>query len=504
MTAGGTPRVSVRVFRGVLWSYASLVGVRVLGLVSTAVLAHLLSPRDFGLVALALIATAALDALRDLGVNDALVVAPVDDLAAQADTAFSFTVLASAALAVLVGALSPIAAEFFRQPRLLPLLALLGLNLPLRSIGDTHYALAQRDLDFRSRTAADVGEVVVRGIIGIGLALAGLGPWSLVLGYLGGTAVWTTVLWGLVRWRPALRLHRNQLPPLIRFGGALTIVRIIGTAMSYIDNLFVGRVLGAAALGWYSLGFRLPEMLIADVISAAGLVLFPGFAMLDAQALRRGMVAAMRYGFLLAVPIGVALIALAHPLVLALFGARWRAAIPVVQILAIGFFASPVAQVTGSAYMARKRIDVMLMMAVPQGILLVALIAIFVDRGIAAVAACQAGARLAFTPINLYVARRVLGLPMSGVWRAAWPPIAAAAGMAAVIVPLEHAISSPWPALLVSAAAGAAVYIGLAWVFAGDALSSIWAVARDRGVTAPGAGVGLAPPRARPAESVER
>ena len=101
--------------------------------------------------------------------------------------------------------------------------------------------------------------MVVRGVVGIALALAGLGPWSLVLGYLSGTFVWTVVLWILVSWRPAFRLHRTQLPPLVRFGGALTVVGIVGTAMSYVDNLFVGRVLGAAALGIYSHGLSPPR-----------------------------------------------------------------------------------------------------------------------------------------------------------------------------------------------------------------------------------------------------
>lgn len=465
-----------------LWSYTSLVGVRLLVLVWTAVLAHLLSPRDFGLVALALIFTTILDAIRDLGVNEALVVAGDDEVDEQADTAFSFTVLVATGLALLVAALSPLAADFFHQPQLLALLAVLGLNLPLRAIGDTHYALAQRHMDFRRRTIAEVAEVVVRGVVGIALALAGFGPWSLVLGYLSGTFVWTLVLWILVNWRPAFRIHRTQLPPLVRFGGALTVVGIVGTAMSYVDNLFVGRVLGAAALGIYVMGFRLPEMLIADVLTAAGLVLFPGFATLDRPAIRGAVVTACGYAFLLGFPIAAALITLADPLVLAFFGRRWSEAAPVIQILAVGFLAGPLAQMTASAYMATRRVDVMLKLAVPQGLLLVVLIAIFVDDGIAAVAGCQAAARLIFVPIGVYVSTRVLGLRVRGLWNAAWPPFLAAAGMAAVIVPIEHAITSPWPAILAGCALGGAVYLALIWLLARDALLNLWRIARSASV----------------------
>jgi hypothetical protein len=111
---------------------------------------------------------------------------------------------------------------------------------------------------------------------------------------------------------------------------------------------------------------------------------------------------------------------------------------------------------------------------------LVALIAVFVHDGIVAVAACQAAARIAFVPIGLYVSRRVLGLQLRGLWDAAWPAALAAAVMAAAIVPIEHAIASPWPSLIVGLAAGGTVYTGLAWLLAGDSLTSLWGLARTR------------------------
>jgi PST family polysaccharide transporter len=331
-----------------------------------------------------------------------------------------------------------------------------------------------------------VGEVVVRGIVGIALALAGLGPWSLVLGYLSGTLTWTVLLWSIVTWRPKLAIHRADLPLLVRFGGMLTVVGIIGTAMSYVDNLAVGRVLGATALGLYSVGFRLPEMLIADVLAAAGLVLFPGFALLEGRALSRAVVTASRYAFLISFPAAAILVTLADPIVIAFFGRRWLPAAAVIQILAIGFLAGPLARVTGSAYMATKRVDVMLKLAVPQGVLLVVLLVLFVHDGINATAACQTAVRLLFIPIGLVVAVRVLGIGVGAIWRAAWPPLLAAAGMAATIVLIKQIISSAWPLLLVGCTVGTIVYFGLVWVFAGDVLKSLWTLLRSRRAPPPG------------------
>ena len=480
MAVRDTSALGTRTIRGVMWSYASLAGVRLLVLASTAVLARLLTPHEFGLVELALIFTTVFDALRDLGFNQALIVAKPEEVDREAETAFRFTLLIGVVLAAVVAAISPLAADFFRQPELLALLAVLGLNLPLRSLGLTHYALAQRRLDFRSRTGAEVAEVILRGGVGIGLAVAGKGPWSLVLGYLAGTLAWSIALWVLVRWRPSLRGPRGHVSTLIRFGGPLTAVSLIGVGMSYVDNLFVGRVLGATALGTYALGYRLPEMVIVEMVTAVGLVLFPAFAQLDGDALRRALIATSRYSMLLMLPLAAALFVLAGPLVAALFGPRWHAAVPVVRILSVGFMGGPLSQVSGNAFLATRRVGVMLRLAVPQAILLVTLIAIFVDHGIAAVAACQAGTRVLFAAIALVVAIRVFDLSPRELWNASLPAIVATAGMVAVIVPLEHAIHSPWPALLACSLVGGTAYLGLVWLFARDSLRALWAMARPR------------------------
>ena len=357
---------------------------------------------------------------------------------------------------------------------------MLGLNLPLRSLGLTHYSLAQRNLDFRSRTAAELAEVLVRGAVGITLAAGGSGPWSLVLGYLAGTATWSAALWLLVDWRPSPRAPRAPLPPLMRFGGALTGVSFIGVVMSYADNFFVGRVLGTAALGLYTLGYRLPEMLVVEVAAAAGLVMFPAFALLEGAALRRALIATSRYSMLIMLPLAVALFTLAHPLVLALFGPRWLGAVPVVRILSIAFMTGPTGQVSGNAFMATRRVDVMLKLAIPQGILLIVLLAIFGHRGIAAVAGCQAVGQVAVRadrPLRLHARARPAG-------ERALERVLAGDRRQRRDGGRDRPARARDPRALGALAAcgvlGGATYAALAWLFARDALRDLWALARPR------------------------
>ena len=127
----------------------------------------------------------------------------------------------------------------------------LGFTFLLYGLGSTHYALAMKGIDFRSRTVAEIIDAVVRGVVGVVLALAGLGVWSLVAGYVAGAAAMTVAIWRLVDWNPTWRLRREHVRRLLGFGGALTGIGIMGAFLNQFDNAVIGRVLGPTELGLY-------------------------------------------------------------------------------------------------------------------------------------------------------------------------------------------------------------------------------------------------------------
>jgi lipopolysaccharide exporter len=471
--------------RGLFWAYFSYVGGRLLVLVSTAILARLLTPRDFGVVALALIFMALLETLKDLGVTQALVAAPEGDLNRRADTVFVVSVLLGIALSVTVAAIAPLAARFFDTPELVAILVVLGLNFTVRALGSTHYALAQKRLDFRTRTLAEFADVLVRGTVGIGLALAGAGVWALVIGYVVGAMALNLTLWLLVDWRPRLRLYRAELPALLRFGGALTGVDILTAITANVDYVFIGKVLGTSALGLYTLGFRLPELVIVNLSVVAGQVLFPAFANVARPALGHAYLVAFRYMLMISLPLAVAMTLLAEPLVLTLFGDKWEGAIRAMQVLSIYAFGVAVGIPAGSAYKAVGRADVLLKLAVPRSALLVAAVAVFVDDGIVAVAACHAAVAGLFSVIGLLLASRLLAVGVRSIARAIWPPLAATAGMGAGLVLLREVIVSDWLLLIAAGLVGGLLYVGLLSLFAREALADLRAkIAAGRGARA--------------------
>jgi O-antigen/teichoic acid export membrane protein len=465
--------------RGMFWSYGSYVGGRMLSLIATAILARLISPKSFGLVALALTFMAFLDLIQGLGLAEAIVIADETESDDQTETAFALNVGLGLLLSIITAALGPAAAAFFHQPQLVVVMPVLGLNFLISGIGNTHAALALKRMDFRSRTAAEVAEVGIRGVIGVALALAGAGVWSLVIGYVVGTAAWTITLWVFISWRPHFKPRRRHVGRLVRFGGSLTGVAVLGAFLSQFDNLVVGRVLGAAALGFYTMATRLPYLLIVNLAVVAGRVLFPAFASLsDTDEMGRAYLSAIEYTVMVTLPLTVFMIILAEPLMVGLFGPKWLPAVASAQVLCLWALMSPLDQVSGNAFKSRGRPDIQLKIAIPRAILLVIGSLVFVHDGIVAVSWVQAGIALVTQFVPMLIAQRMFGLSFGELLRVLRPSLFASAALAGILLLIHSGISGPWPQILIGGAVGVVVYMGLIVLLAPEVLKRLLVMRR--------------------------
>jgi O-antigen/teichoic acid export membrane protein len=456
------------------WAYGSYVGGRLLSLVAMAILARILVPEDFGLVALALTFMAFLDLMQGLGLSEALVIGEESELDERAETAFAINVGLGLVLAVVTAAIAPAAAWFFHEPRLLAVMPVLGLTFVLGGLGATHAGLALRSIDFQSRTIAELAQAAVSGMISVAVAVAGGGVWSLIVGYVFGRAAWTVALWRVVPWRPLLRPKRRHVRSLIRFGGSLTGVAVAAAFMYQFDNIVIGRVLGPAQLGFYSIATRLPMLLILNLAVVAGRVLFPAFAALRERGeMERAVLISLRYTLILTLPLAVFMVVLAEPLTLALFGDRWRPAIGAMQVLCIWAFMTTLGMIWGNMFKAAARPDISLKLAIPQVVALIVGSLVFVREGIVAVAWVQATIAIATQLAVIVIAQHLFGLTVRSVLNEIRPPLLASAGLAAVLLGLRHLISAPWPTIIVAGVVGSAMYLGLLLLLAPDTLKRL-------------------------------
>ncbi len=485
MSATG-PGLGTRTLRGMAWAYGAYAGGRALVLVSTAILARLLTPRDFGVVALALVFTVFLESIKDLGLGQALIVASPEEEAARAQTVFSWSIVLGLGLTVITAAISPAVASFFHQPQLDGLLPVLGLNFLLRALGTTHYSLARKHLNYRVRTVSELCEVTVRGLVGIGLALGGFGAWSLVIGFVAGVAASTIALWVQVPFRPEPRLSRTHLRDLLKFGGVLTIVDVGAVIFYNTDYLFIGRVLGATSLGLYSIGFRIPELAILNVAHVAADVLFPAYSALDRKRLREGYLTSLRYLTMLTVPLAAGLCVLARPLILAVFGHKWAGSIPVTRAIAGYTLFATLAIPPGTVLKVTRRAWLMVAFSIPYVLILAGVLVVVTSEGILAVALATTALQATVAPLQVLIVSRQLSLPLLASFKVLIPPVVAAGAMAAVLLALNSVISDPVPALLAGIPIGAAVYLGALWLLARDELRRLRGMAFPKAAASSG------------------
>jgi PST family polysaccharide transporter len=196
--------LSQRAAKGMIWAYSAYLGGRLMTLLSTALLARLLLPDDFGVIGFALIVLNFIEVVRSFGINDALIYHD-EALDLTADTAFWINLAVGAAQYGVLFALAPWIAQLFNSAALTDIVRVMGLAFIFEGLGQAHAAILQKDLRFRRRFLPDLISAMVKGVATVAMALGGLGVWSLALGHLVGVSVRVAALWRLSAWRPRLR-----------------------------------------------------------------------------------------------------------------------------------------------------------------------------------------------------------------------------------------------------------------------------------------------------------
>jgi PST family polysaccharide transporter len=310
--------------RGVPWTVLSFAAGRIVSLLSMLVLARLLLPADFGLMALAATAINFLNWFGGLSFSGAVVVHQELDRRGQG-TVLVLVVGTSALTAALAAGCAPLVAAVFDEPRLTPIMAALGGAILLTGLGSFYDMMLQGTLHFRARFVSLIGQSGAMATVSIALAVAGAGVWSLVGGQLAGALVYAVAMAGLspVRVRPAWdpAVARRMAATGIGFftQGITVFIR------QNIDTVAVAKAFDARSLGFYSMANRLGDLTYWGIVDPVAKVTFPAFARgrHRGEDIRPAFLVVLRMVVFVACPLGILLSACARPLIDAAFGARW-------------------------------------------------------------------------------------------------------------------------------------------------------------------------------------
>lgn len=462
--------------RAVLWNYASFASGKVLVLVTLAVLARLLTPAEFGIVGFATLALAYLAVLKDLGLGGALIQRK-DDTEEAAQTVYTLNLLLGAFLTAATFLAAPLVAGFFDEPLVTPILRVLSVSFLIEALGSVHLVLLARRLDFKRRLVPDIGRSLIKGAVSITAAAMGMGVWSLVWGQLAGVTASSILVRLVVPWRPRLVIHRRLVRPLLGFGMPLVIVNIQYAVWANLDYVVIGRFLGDAALGVYTLAYRLPELLIHSIWRVVAGAAFPFFSTLqdEPDLLRRGFLKTIRYSQLLVVPLALGLIITAEPAVGALFGDQWSEAVPIMRILALFTLIASVGYNAGDVYKAIGKSGILAKLGIIDLVVLAPALIVAAPHGIVAVAWTHTAVALGDTIARLLVARHYISASFRDIGRQLLSAYRAGAVMVAVALPVLWATDGlgRLPSLAATTLTGAAAYLGVLARFSPDDLRRI-------------------------------
>lgn len=399
-----------KTIKGTFWSAAdAFLGHGVL-LIVGIVLARLLSPEDYGLIGVVTIFTALMYGIMDSGFSSALI-RKQDITNEDYNTLFFFNLAVSIVLYALLYLGSPWIAEFFERPLLLQLMRVMGLILILQSLCIVHETILKRRIDFKTRTKASFTSAIVSGSIGIGMALAGFGVWSLAGQQISRQLVYSVCLWIFNRWWPKMKVSMSSLRYMWWFGWKLLFSGLINNLWAELKKVVVSKYYSPAMLGQYSKAGEFAKIFSANFTSIIQRVTYPALARVQDDKVR--MVSAYRRVIKTTMFVTVTCMfflgAISEPFFYCLIGPKWHIAASFLPLICISRSIYPLQAINLNMLKVLGRTDVFLYLEIAKKTILLVPLFIGVFVGIYWMLYASIGTSIITFFLNSYFSGKDLG-----------------------------------------------------------------------------------------------
>jgi O-antigen/teichoic acid export membrane protein len=444
-----------------LWSALDIVLRQGVQFVVTIVLARLLAPEDFGIIALLSFFTALSIAFAQSGLTAGLV--QKQDTSRDEESAVFWWNLAVAILfsAALVAA-GPAIAAFYGHPILAPLMWVAAAQIVFAALGAVQGALLTRNLQFDQLTKIGIASSVLSGTAGIAIALAGGGIWALGAQMAFAAAINSAGVWMVSSWRPTLHRRFGTIRSLFSFGSWVSVGMLLEVLYTQGSSLLIGKLYGVRDLGFYNRAMStqlLPSNILAQIVARIALPLFAARAA-ETDALQRGLKMAIGLAMMINMPAMVALALLSPEVLVVLFGSKWLPAAPILSILAIGGILFPLHAINLQMVLAQGQTRIFLRNEIAKKVIGVTCMLVGSLFGIVGLAWSQVAYSLLGAIVNSAPTHASLGYGLVRQMRDLSGIFAATLVMAAGIVLLKTGLDlDPLATLVVCTAAGGPIYL---------------------------------------------
>lgn len=430
--------IGTQVATALRWSTAGRLAAQILTWAVTLFVIRLLSPQDYGLMALAMVLMEFSFLLNELGLGSAIVQRRDFDRAMAAQI-LAIVLLVNGVLFVAVYLAAPLVADFYDQPALTTLIRVLALSLPIAALSVVPLNVLRREMRFKAKSLVDFSAAICASLTTLALALAGLGVWALAIGHLAGRVCTAGMALVMSRYWVWPRLSRTLHAEVFRFGGLILLNRLLFFAYNQADTLIAGRLLGAGPLGLYTVAKTLSAMPLAKVSGIVNEIGFAAFSKVkdDADAVSRHMSRVLRTTGLLAFPVGIGLACVTPELVWLLLGERWLEVTRPLQIMSLAIPLRMLANVLSPAIYAIGRPGLMARYLALSCVAMPTAFALGAGHGLTGMALAWITVYPLLFGVLLRMALPVLGLGLNEFWRAIKTPCLVGIGMGAGVLGLR-------------------------------------------------------------------
>lgn len=421
-----------RIASGAAWMVLLRMADRTLGVISTLILARLLVPADFGLVAMAMTVFAVLEVMGTFSFDMALI-QKSDAGRSQYDTAWTFTVLYGLVSAAALCALAMPAAHVYAEPRVEAVLYALGLCAAVQGFENIGVVAFQKDLELRKEFRFRLIKRLSAFVLTLVLAWTMRSYWALVLGTLFSRLVGVWLSFHLHPYRP--RLSLSATGELLHFSKWMLYNNLLVFTVNRGTDFVIGKFAGAGALGTYSVAYEISNLPTTELVYPIMRAVFPGYARMagDRAVLRQSYLDVLGVVALASVPIGLAIGVMAEPLVLTLLGDRWREAVPLIRVLAVYGVVRACTSNVGSVFLALGRPKLLASTGTLSVFILIPLVLYLVPIHGALGAAWGMMLTAALSaPVLIALLMRAIALRASALVLVLWRPFVAGSAMVAL------------------------------------------------------------------------
>ena len=347
------PGLGHEVLRGGLWVFALRISSRILSFISLIILARLLVPEDFGLLGITLISIEVLEAFSTMGLREALVQRK-EGTEELMDTAWTVNAARGVLLFAILYFVAPYVGHFFDTPAVTPLLRVGGVSLVLRGFSNFRVLYFQKELEFSKEFAYNITGAVALVAVSIPLAVIYRSVWALVLGYVAGQLSMLIVSYILIPRFPRLEFNSAHFKEMFAFGKWVFGSTVLVFLLTQGDDIFVGKVLGATALGFYQIAYRISNLPATEISHVIARVTFPAYAKMqdDITRMREAYLRVLHLIPFVVFPIAGMIVVLGGDFTRLFLGEKWLPMVPAMRVLALFGMIRAVGATTGVVFLA--------------------------------------------------------------------------------------------------------------------------------------------------------